>query len=542
MSRFGWSAILFALACGANHAAVELPDLYRQTIEQGVANGAFPVLAVGMIDGDDQKTVFFGKTSASNDSAFEIGAISEIVTGLLLAQDAIDGKVRMRDTVRQLLPSEFSFADARVGDITLEELITHRSGLPTVPANLFPGDADDPYADYSEADLLRLIGNAHLAEPDHKTNYSTLDAGLLAMLLARLHATSVTAQIKSRVLEPLTLTHTTFADPPELVDGHVFGQPAKHWHYDALSGAAGLRSTLGDLLMFLRRNLAPDAAPLRGALLLSRQSRASASNDELGLGWNVRESKGDGQSWPLVWRASETGGFSTFIGFRSDRRKALVLLANTVEDLAGLGVAWLGDEAPPPPARSSHPPELAQLATYPGLYRITNGSELTVRQTTSGLSIQMYGQPPWRLRGYDDDAFVANAGAIGVSFVRDIDHISGLLLRIDNGHVSASRLSEHAPRLTHVPIAVDRSSLERYVGVYQIDADTLVRIALGTDGLTLQMTASPRTIIRPYAPDRFADADGFYDVTFERDEAGNPARLKLGLAGADRTAALVHWR
>jgi serine-type D-Ala-D-Ala carboxypeptidase/endopeptidase len=533
--------LIFLLISGVCRAAPELSDAYREVIDKGIANGAYPAVAVGIVDGKDQKTFFFGK-SATADSMFEIGAVSEVFMGLLVAQDAIAGKLRFKDTLRQLLPPEFVFTDPRLGTITIDDLMTHRSGLPAVPANFFPADVDDPHADYGESDLLSFLANYRAPNSEREFSYTTLDAGVLALLLARVHGTTYPTLLKAQILDPLQLKHTTFSDSIELTDGHLYGQPAKHWHYAALNGAAGLRTTLPDLLTFMQANLLPEGTALRAALLLSRQSRGTGVADEIGLGWNVRDSKGEEQSWPLIWRASETGGFSTFIGFRNDKQRAIVLLANTAEDLAGLGIAWLNDDGPPPAPRRPRPPDASVLATYPGLYQIVSGAEVTVHQLGTDLTMQLAGQPPWHLRGYDDDAFVANAGAVGVTFVRDIDHVSGLVLRLGNEHVAANRLSARAPRVARISIAVESSELARYAGTYQLNTDTLIQIVPAANGLTIQMTAATRSRVRPYAPDRFADDDGYYDITFARDKDGNLTGLKLNLAGADRAATLVHWR
>ena len=116
-----------------------------------------------------------------------------------------------------------------------------------------------------------------------------------------------------------------------------------HWHYGVLGAAAGLRTTLSDLVQFLQHCLAPGDSPLRSALLLARQARASAlagpgekvaPPDQAALGWNVREVEGPDGSWPLVWRASETAGFAIFMGFRTDKQRAIVLLGNAASDLA----------------------------------------------------------------------------------------------------------------------------------------------------------------------------------------------------------------
>ena len=63
----------------------------------------------------------------TNTTMFEIGSITKLFTGLLLA-DAVDhGVVRLHDTVETYLPP---LVGTPAGEVTLEELATHTSGLP----------------------------------------------------------------------------------------------------------------------------------------------------------------------------------------------------------------------------------------------------------------------------------------------------------------------------------------------------------------------------------------------------------------------------
>src|SRR4029078_266231 len=103
---------------------------------------------------------------------------------------------------------------------------------------------------------------------------------------------------------------------------------------------------LQDLLVFLGHNLRPDDSALRGALLLARQARSEAGSGGWGLGGTIHDVEAGHQPWPLAWRASRTGGFSTFIGFRTDRQQALVLLASSAEDLASLCACWAVGRVP----------------------------------------------------------------------------------------------------------------------------------------------------------------------------------------------------
>ena len=523
---------------------------FRDAIERGVANGAYRSLAVGVIDGKQHGTFYFGhrdgadSAPADDDSRFEIGAISEIFTGLLLAKAAVEGKLRLSDPIEKFLPAPFPFTDARVGKITLAQLATHHSGLPAQPANLFPLDLDDPYADYGAQDLLALLAlRRPNADPgDAEYAYSVLDVGLLGHLLGRIYQMSFADALAGNVIAPLGLKRTAFADEASLLSGSIHGERAAHWHYGALAGAAGLRATLPDLLAFLQYNLTPDASPLRAALLLSRQPRAAGAVDQVGFGWNVRETIDGKTTWPLVWRASLTGGFASFIGFRTDRQKAIVLLGNAAEDVAALGIAWLGDALPPQAPRSSTTAQSNRLDDYPGLYEISTGVDVIVRIDGAALSLQMPGELPARLRAADKDVFVADSGTLGASFMRSIDDISGLMLHIGASNVTASRLSTRAPRLARTPMAGNDSARSALLGDYRFDDVTWIRIGESAQGLNLQWTLGERRSIFPYAPDRYADADGTIDFHIQRDEQGRIAGLSFDLAGTRREATPLRRR
>jgi len=549
-----WAGVLFAVLWSASMpvAAARTPaeppllsSAFRETIERGVANGAYASVAVGVIDGKRRDAFYFGHRDgtqskpADDDSLFELGAISEVFTGILLTQAAIEGKLHFSDPVEKFLPTSFPFADTRLGKITLAQLATQHSALPAQPANLFPDDIDDPYAGYASEDLLALLAFQRGSGQGRETSdsYSVLNAGLLGHLLGRVYQTAYTEALATKVLAPLGLQRVSFTDGGNLLPGHAHGAIVPHWHYGVLAGAAGLRASLPDMLAFLQRNLTPEDSSLRSALLLARQPQAAGSADQFGFGWNVREKSDGAASWPLVWRASRTAGFASFVGFRTDRQRAIVVLGNASEDVAALGMAWLGDEAPPPAPRASDVIATNRLDDYPGLYQIATGNEAVVRVTANKLSLQLPGEFPRRLRAADKDVFFADSGTLGVTFMRGIDDVNGLVLHAGGSNVSASRLSMRAPRLARAPIATTAGARSAVAGDYRLDEASWLRIASSAQGLTLQWTLGERRSIFAYAPDRYTDAEGAVDLRFLRDAQGQVARIHLELAGAAREAA-----
>ena len=526
-------------------AAASVTDRYRRVLEEGVANGAYAGVAVGLIDGKERKTWFFAKdrASLSERSAFEIGAVTEVFTSILLAQAVLEGKLRLDDTIGSVLPPDFPWADPELAATPVVALATQTSSLPATPPNLFAADPDDAYADYNEVDLLAFLANYRPREWKRDYAYSPLNGALLCVLLGKVYENGCSTLLISKVLDPLGLPKTGFGDSAELQQGHAYGREAHHWHFKkAMAGAAGLRSTLQDLLAFLDHNLHPDDSALRGALLLARQARGQSAAGGVGLGWSIHDVEAERQTWPLAWRASRTGGFSTFIGFRTDRQQALVLLANSAEDLASLGMAWLTGEAPPPVPAKPFVPDASRLANYAGLYRLLNHDEVIVSARDATLRMQLRGQPAWPLFAVAEDAFATSGGAVGLSFIRNIDEFSGLLLRTNGAFVTGERLSERAPRLQRAVIAVDAATRARYAGDYRLDADTLLRVTANDDGLDAQLSGAARIAMRAYAPDRFSDADGQNGLIFERDEKRRIVAVVLDLAGGQRKATPANWR
>ena len=175
--------ILFAaLAAASAHAGTFNSEPYRQSLQAGIDSGAYHQLAIGWIDGGERATWLLGKTAKPDiHSRFEIGALTEIFTGLLFAQAAIDGKIGQHATLREAMPQQ-TFEDPRIGRLALDALASHDAPLPAVPPNLFPADVDDPFGTVTDDDVSAFLGNYRLR--DLTPRYSPLDAGVLGVAVA----------------------------------------------------------------------------------------------------------------------------------------------------------------------------------------------------------------------------------------------------------------------------------------------------------------------------------------------------------------------
>ena len=522
-------AAIFAAPIAPCRAAVELPPDVRAAIEEGIANGRYQSVAVGLIDHDERGEWMFGEIApggakAVSADAYELGSTTRTFTGLLLAQALIGGKLRLDDTLGKVF-SDVRFADPRLAAATIGQVAAHRAGLPAIPSNLFPRNADDPYVDFDKAALLAYLAHAHLDPGNPPYRYSELGLALIGEAIARAYGKDYRSLIASEVLAPLSMTQSGFGSVPHLVDGYHEGKPALHWQHQALSAAAGLRATLSDLMRFAAVQLKPDASPLRASVLLAREPRAFAGGVETALGWQIVPVASDGQNWPLLWQAGITGGFASFIGIRTDRQRALVLLGNAGLDISPIGLSLLADHpAPPAPPRLIPMIPPATLA-YEGWYRFDGGEDLLVRWSADTLTAQLRGLLPQPILAYDEDSFEIAGEMAQITFQRQEAKVVGAILHRKGLNLRAERLSDGAPVLKRNSSASTAQDLAPYAGDYALSPSVRARITVAAPGLRVQLTGTAAAFVQLCAADRFCDSDGVLEIGFTRNAAGKVGGL-----------------
>lgn len=258
-----------------------------------------------------------GPQASAEHTVFELGSISKLYTGILLAQMHLSGRARLTDAVVWLRQA------------TLFDLATHHSGLPRLPDDL-DANSPDPYKDYGEKRLRAYLACAGKRAVPGQFTYSNLGAGLLGHVLScRLH-TSYAQALRMHVLSPLGLRHT-FAGMSRVsvLPGHApDGRPVSPWHWSCLAGAGALRGSLDDVVRFVRTNLRPASAGSLGqALKLAQETRRvrDGNGNSVALGWLIDSLSGGLEAF---WHNGATGGFSSFVGMVPDRRLAVIALCN----------------------------------------------------------------------------------------------------------------------------------------------------------------------------------------------------------------------
>ena len=323
---------------------------------QALARKGVPVagkagVVIGLLEADGSKRVVsVADVPYDGRTLFEIGSITKVFTGILLAEMVERGEVRLEDPVQALLPKDVKVPSRNGRQIRLVDLVTHSSGLPRMPGNFDPADPQNPYADYTPERLYDFLRSHQLTRDiGERAEYSNLGAGLLGHALSVRAGKSYEALLTERVLTPLGMTSTRIslrpADRERLAPGHSpGGSEVRNWDLNALAGAGAVRSNADDMLKFLAANLRPPEGALGRAIQASHVPRTSFSETaRVGLLWGIQSTR-FGRTF--IWHNGGTAGYRTYTGFDPERRIGVVVLSNRSNGVDRIGQHLLDPRLP----------------------------------------------------------------------------------------------------------------------------------------------------------------------------------------------------
>ena len=294
----------------------------------------------------------------SADTPFELGSITKVFTGHLLADAVARGEMRLDDPLSRHLPE---LAGSPAGGVTLQQLATHTSGLPRLPAGMVSLRSAfapvDPYSDWSAQrviDAARTTGADERGEPG-EFEYSNFGMALLGQAQARAGGADSWADLGGeRLFTPLGMTATRVvaagdAEPAGLPTPRwANGRAAQPWTGDGFAPAGtSTRTTARDLARFAQAVL-DGSAPGAQA---TRPVTTTGDGERLGLGWIVSASGSeggeDGGGSELTWHNGGTGGMRTILALDPAAGRAGLALAVTDSSIDSLGVDLAGDSSTP---------------------------------------------------------------------------------------------------------------------------------------------------------------------------------------------------
>jgi len=321
------------------------------------------------------------KSPVTPETRFNIASITKPMTGCVERMLIAEGKLSMDDTLGKWI-SGFPSGDK----ITIRHLSYHMAGIPHRVTT--EKDESQPL---TPAEVVEYAKKSTLMfEPGEKSIYSSAGYTVLARVLELASGMSYADLMRTKLFEPLGMTHSSHSDNREIVPDRAasYVPGPKGWEnaplkdMSFLAGAGSITSTARDLHKFVEAVRLGKLGPENRAAWV-RGGKINLNGSSNGFRANA--------SW------DSATGITTIITCNAVNGAADMILQAVPKLAAGQKLA----PAQPPHFVTKQLPE-ALLRSYEGYYLVPGNIRTEVRAKNGGLSVS-----EWTLMPTSDTTFVS---------------------------------------------------------------------------------------------------------------------------------------
>lgn len=303
--------VWFSVISRAATKPQQLDELFHYLAKHKLFNGA--VLVV-----DGGKTLFERAVGFANmewripnttDTRFDIGSVTKQFTAVLILQLAAEKKVVLHEVIGKYLPQ---IPEPFASRITLHQLLTHTSGLPSHPSNQSDYMKVGMRIPYTFDERLEQLRDVPLDfEPGTSWAYNGFGYTILGHIAARVTQKSLEANFRERIFSPLGMNQSGVLLDSRLVKRKAYRYqkvcndayiPAVYFSQsEAKLGGGGLYSTLGDLRKWHRALQGDDLLPPQQKMMFYKSYYRFPDGDGYCYGY-----------YSTTYRVNDTRGVEVF--------------------------------------------------------------------------------------------------------------------------------------------------------------------------------------------------------------------------------------
>ena len=290
-------------------------------------------ISVGFISKDQEFYTSFGKLSKESQveidehSIFEIASITKILTGNMIAQAAIEKKLKLDDFIDSYLPKQYVLQKNLQNKVKISDLASHQAGLPDIDfGKLIAIDSQQPVNGVTEQTLATMINNSTDLIDYGKYRYSTVNMTLLGQILEKIYGKSYDAILREKILKPAKMTETLTKkfDVKNRTTGYNPEGGAQEFFLWNVTAPAGLvKSNASDMVKYLKA-LLKKGNPISDAAVLMEKVYYKDEKREMGLGLNVSNNEGE----IIYAKSGDSMGQSSILCYNRTKNWGIIILLN----------------------------------------------------------------------------------------------------------------------------------------------------------------------------------------------------------------------
>ncbi len=333
-------------------------NMYAQSINEEIENIILydtdisyeltPGFIIGIIDGDSTYIERYGSSADDRRSKlnegdiFEIGSITKLFTALLIDIAENEKLLSKGDKLNSFLTIEYQ--NPRLNKLRIKDLVNHQSGLPKRPYGFGAKEVDSqsPYQFYTKTDLLEAY--SRFVKEEDIAIYSHMNYALLELVLEHVYNKPYYQILSEKILIPLEMNNTfvKFKEDKGILTAGLdrSGSKVAPWQFSSFEGSEGIKSTMGDMLKFMRANLGLDNNGISMLASNNFKDNHASFNENIVVsnGWQILKIN---KRLNAAIHTGSTSGHSAFIGLTRETGTGVVVLSNSTFGTKDLGLLVL---------------------------------------------------------------------------------------------------------------------------------------------------------------------------------------------------------
>ena len=286
-------------------------------------------------------------TANTKEAQFRIGSASKTFTSMAVMLLENEGKCALSDPIQKYLPAYPH------GWITLEQLLTHQSGIPD-----YLNDGGDISEILTVSHTLDELVEKYCSEPlefeaGTEFDYSNSGYVILALIVEKISGMPFATFLKTRIFDPLGMENSSCGLPKEvsnLAKGFSFGEIEPSYPLENVIGSGAIISSAEDLLLWSQAMENESLLPkTKIAELHARRVRYPGWDGHYGYGWMIDDHIfKTSKDHTIIYHPGTDFGFYTMFVKQPDEDITIILLNNTGSfprfDMTGLILEYGGFE------------------------------------------------------------------------------------------------------------------------------------------------------------------------------------------------------
>ncbi|HMQ49493.1 MAG TPA: serine hydrolase [Saprospiraceae bacterium] len=276
-------------------------------------------------------------TEADFNTVFHIASVSKPFTAAAVVKLVEQGKLNLDDFIVKHIP-EFEMKDARFKQITIKQILTHTSGI---PSNISASDWEKPvYGDKALEKNLADIKPLMLDfEPGTEFNYSNSAFDILGIIVSRSSSLPFAEYVKTYILTPSGMTNSFYSKPQGTLPAnwavpYSYGIETQIWspfpYSENYFPSSGLHTTLLDMcnwgMLYANNGRHKDNVVIKPDYfsLLSAPNLDTPWGDKIGLSWFVQAYL----DRPIIMHQGNDTGFESIMYVYPKDSISVIIMAN----------------------------------------------------------------------------------------------------------------------------------------------------------------------------------------------------------------------